>query len=263
MSKMLKFKRYLTFGDAAQYLTKKLDEEVTTLDVERLLLDGHIAASVITNDWHCFFLNATNTNDAAQSQNPSLIPAPDRVPDDIINGIYSIDIAEIESTRGYITIELETGVKAACYEITQKKLNNTIKKAPKENSNHLSQAIDESIQRLLDDSPQADGTSLQESTYQKPSIDSQNLVIKPSDLLAFVAKANDDTPEKPLDYRERDSMERIILTLAKAAKYNLKEPFKAAATLQAEAASFAIELPRSKDNIAQKLKAAARHDTHN
>jgi len=66
-----------------------------------------------------------------------------------------------------------------------------------------------------------------------------------------------------LDYRERESMERIILALAKTAGFDLTEPFKAATALQAAAARSGIELPKSKDNIAGKLKAAARHDSYN
>lgn len=70
------------------------------------------------------------------------------------------------------------------------------------------------------------------------------------------------TSPSKLDYRERESMERIILALAKTAGFDLAEPFKAATALQAAAARAGIELPKSKDNIAGKLKAAARHDSY-
>ncbi|MCQ4253353.1 hypothetical protein [Stutzerimonas stutzeri] len=71
------------------------------------------------------------------------------------------------------------------------------------------------------------------------------------------------TMPSKLDYRERESMERIILALARTAGFDLTEPFKAATALQAAAAREGVELPKSKDNIAGKLKAAARHDCYN
>ncbi|MDP2243503.1 hypothetical protein [Pseudomonas sp.] len=264
MSKMLKFKRYLTSGDAAEYLTKKLEEEITTLDVERLLLDGHIAASVITNEWHCFYLKPKDTNNAAKSKHFAHCPTPGETPDKIINGIYNIDIAELDSTNNYITIKLETDIKAACYEIDRTKYTRVISNISDGEAPNKSLSMLEKLQQSLSSIPMTADPASPGHAYQKPSISSANLVIKPADLEAFVTMTNDDKPmqlEKPLDYRERASMERIILILAKESDYDLSKPFKAAEILQAAAARFAVEAPGSKDTIAKHLKAAALHDT--
>jgi hypothetical protein len=260
---MLKFKRYLTFSEAAEHLTKILNEEVTTLDIERLLLDGHIPASVITNEWHCFYLKPKD-NITAKGKYSAHSPTPTDAPDDIISGIYSIDTAELESTNGYITIKLETGIKAACYEIDSTKYtrvisNNTDGEAPQK-----SLSILEKLQQSLSALPKITDSTSPGHAYQKPSISMANVVIKTTDLEAFVTMTNDDKPtelEKPLDYRERASMERIILILAKEAGYDLSKHYKAAETIQAAAARHAVEAPGSKDTIAKYLKAAAAHDT--
>lgn len=56
MSKILKFKENVTIGDAAKYLTKMLGEEVTESDVEELIIDGHIRASIVATEFAAYFV---------------------------------------------------------------------------------------------------------------------------------------------------------------------------------------------------------------
>ena len=62
--------------------------------------------------------------------------------------------------------------------------------------------------------------------------------------------------EDKLDTRERTSLLQIIAVLAKEAGLDLTKHSKAAETLQAMGAMHGLELPKSKDTIANKLKAA-------
>jgi hypothetical protein len=261
MNKLWKFKRYLTLDDVADYLSSTFNDEVQRIDVERLVLDKHMTGSVIVNDWHCFILKSTDADttgtdvqsaDLKESKLQAL-----RNPDEIISGVYRIDLAEFECNRDYITIELKSGCKAACYEIDDSKYNRAIKKsdsAENGSSNHNSM-----FDRLilgLDTLPKIMDIPANGHAYIKPTIDIEKLVIQQSDLEAFITKANNDKPEKLLDHRERASMERIILALAKEANYKLITPYSDAETLEMSAATNGIMLPAT-DTIAKFLKAAA------
>jgi hypothetical protein len=123
MNKLWKFKRYLTLDDVADYLSTTFNDEVQHIDVERLLLDGHMAGSVVAKDWHCFILKptdaSTKVHDEVRDKLTSQKEIPHGDPDEIINGPHRIDLAELESNRKYITVELKSGCKAACYVINQ------------------------------------------------------------------------------------------------------------------------------------------------
>jgi hypothetical protein len=268
MNNLWKFKRYLTLDDVADYLSSTFNDEVQRIDVERFLLDGHMAGSVIANDWHCFILNPADacTTECGEAQDQFTKQKDDhrRDPDEIINGAYRIDLAELQSNREYINVKLKNGCKATCYAVDYSKYERVINESDtaETNSSNNPSMFDrlilgiEALPKIMD-------IPTTGHAYVKPTIGIENIVIQPSDLEAFIANANDDKPEKPLDDRERRSMELIILALAKIANYDLSKPYKAAEILQAQAASLGIELPKSISNISGKLSAAHLRDTYN
>lgn len=252
MSNLQKFKRFLTFGDVADNLSKVFNEEVKQIDVERLVVDGHIVASVIADDWHCFILKYGDVKKAETSEGPV----------EIIKGVYRIDLAELESNFEYVTIELNNGCKAACYSVDHSKneRSNNASPAIKKDSSSI-ESIYEKINKRFESLPKTLTSITNDNAYIKPNIGIECVVIQPVDLEAFILKANEGKPEKPLDHRERASMEQIILALAKEANYKLVAPYSDAETLALSAATNGVELPTI-DTVAKFLKAAVKHDTN-
>jgi hypothetical protein len=119
------------------------------------------------------------------------------------------------------------------------------------------------LDRLFDALPKIMDTDKNDPIFAKPRVGIENIVVQQRDLESFIAKANDDQPEKALDYRERANMERIILALAKEAGYDLSTPYTAAEALEASAATTRVQMPSSTETISKYLKAAAKHDTYN
>jgi hypothetical protein len=119
------------------------------------------------------------------------------------------------------------------------------------------------LDRLFDALPKIMDTDKNDPIFAKPRVGIENIVVQQRDLESFIAKANDDQPEKALDYRERANMERIILALAKEAGYDLSTPYTAAEALEASAAATRVQMPSSTETISKYLKAAAKHDTYN
>lgn len=270
MNKLLKFKEYVTIAQAAKHLSKMLGEEVNETDVIELISDGHLTASVVANDWAVYFPQERIVKNITVFS--VLLNGK---PDDYISGIYPIRPEDIDVSQEkdstfvleedyprYLPITLSDGRLAYCYEIKDNfEIRETNREevdvAPPPDSMTPLEAMRKSLEAL----DAWEELPIPSKAHKRPSTTFNDLVIRTFDLLEFVAKAN-DIQEKPLDYRERESMERIILVLAKGAGYDLREPFKAAAALQTLAARVGVELPKSKDNIAGKLKAAARHDIY-
>lgn len=267
MSKLLKFKEYVTIEEAAKYLTKMLGEEVTVNDVTELIVGGHLTASIIANGWACYFIEEI-VNEKLNATIRKVKVSGD--PDDYAYGVYPISPDEIdkdnkddEFRKSGLKLRMSNDLLASCYELADEAEPLEISR---ESVGLLPVPDDLAIIDMARAALETIGAwsppPFPINALKRPSTKIDDLVIRPSDLLAFVAKANNDTLEKPLDYRERESMERIILALAKEAGLDLDEPFKAATALQHSANHHGIALPKSKDNIAGKLKAAARHDTH-
>ncbi|MBF7731124.1 hypothetical protein [Pseudomonas sp. N040] len=263
MNKLWKFKRYLTLDEVAHYLSSTFNDEVQSIDVARFMLDGYMVGSAIANGWHCFIIKSTDTDAKLHGENRDQFARNKEghqvAPDEIINGPYRIDVAELQSNREYITIVLNSGCKAACYEIDYSKFCSLENGIQIERSTSSKSEKTDKLNRLIDYLPKVIDENSTARKYIKPKIGFEDIVIQHSDLEDFMAKVNLDKPEKPLDDRERTSMERIILALAKDAKYKLTNPYSDAEALEASAATHGIELP-ARDTIAKFLKAAAKHN---
>lgn len=171
MSKLLSFKKYLTFDDAAEQLSGLLaGEKVTSADIEHLAREGHLRVSVIARNWVAYPVESV-LDDAGQPA--GFICRKDGRPSALVSGVYPLDLwsafqpAAIEGPG--LPLELD-GSPVRCFEIV-------------EAESHVA------------------GDRLPLGQHRRPSTELESLVIQPGDLLAFANQANnhkgaDDTPKK-------------------------------------------------------------------
>ncbi|SFQ86163.1 hypothetical protein SAMN05216578_10920 [Halopseudomonas formosensis] len=263
MSKLLKFKDSVSMEDAARYLSTLLGEEVTWDDVKYLVLEGHLTASIIAQGWACYIPSQHETTTVGGEVIVILEQRKGGIPDDYLWGAYPITPDSLEQNAG-VTLLLDDGREARCYEVPDSWRDTPITHVKEPQSADRVSIVEamkfslDALRQLAESQPEA----IPADALKAPHIGFDDLVFLPEHLLEFAAKANDTAPAKPIDYRERESMERIILALAKEAGIDLTEPYKAAAVVEAAAARHRVELPKSKDTIAGKLRAAARRDTY-
>jgi len=249
-------------SEAAKFLSTELEEEVTEKDVENLLLEGHMTGSISADDWICYPTDKRNgpekiNENSHKDMNAEGYNTP-QMPE-IISGIYPISASDLNSDRNHIYIELSEKKATACYAIDQPDDERIRIYANLPSTRGIYKNV------FLLKKKELESMTLQEKIQsalyplKKPSICVSEMLISTQEILKFIDIAKDVKPEKPLDNRERASLEKIILVLAKQANYKLITPYSDAEALSAAAAKHGVALP-TVSTIVKFLNAAASHD---
>lgn len=265
MSKLLKFKKWVSIPEAATLLSKLIDEPVTTTDLHSLAKDGHILLSVLAKGFPCYPIKTIETEPFSFSKTTI-----NGRPDEMLYGAYPIADYEQEcatselygdqlvtamSASGLVVL-LEDGSEVECFKLSElayleEIINTPTHAAPPNTTDSVLESLQYSISIL-----ETESEPIALKHHERPSIAINDLVIRTTDLMAFADSANDTQLDKPLDKRERASLERLIGILAKMAKLDLSKASAAEASVQLQAGLMGIDGLKGKGTITKYLRAA-------
>lgn len=266
MSKLLRFKKWMTLTEAANHLSNAMGEQVEVTDLLQMALDKHIKISVdLVNHAKANIGGFVPYKDVPVLETPIPVRNGEKEVQKIMMGYLLEPVEQVVEDTPFLVFSSEVQTIEGIWDLAM--LGNEAIQV----SSILNQAIGGDEVTLIN----IDGTflqrgddvfaSLQEAFPEEFEIDISGgkkrkptqyfpadgvpeeccYIIRTDELQRFIKSVNEQTIEKPLETRERNTLLSIIGVLCKEAGHDITKPAKTAAILQSTAAQMGISLGES------------------